>query len=61
MTATAFTTWLDTFMDEKEIDTDQVITVTGPHWGDNIIPVEVVLEHIRIATPKSKRSSSRRS
>jgi len=40
-----FTEWLDTFVDEKGIDTSHVFTVeTNDFWQNHIIPLEVVLE-----------------
>jgi len=40
-----FNKWLDTFVDEKGIDTSHVFTVeTNDFWQNHIIPLEVVLE-----------------
>lgn len=47
MTATAFATWLDTFVDEKGLDTEHIFTKQGPVWGDNIIPLSVVLAEVK--------------
>ena len=44
-----FNTWLDTFVSEKNLNLDTLFEVEGDEWGFNIIPCEVVLEHIRIA------------
>lgn len=49
-TTANFTQWLNTFIDEKGIDTSHILSVQGPEWGENLIPVEVVLEHMRITT-----------
>lgn len=43
-----FETWLNTFLDEKGIDRDRVFQLEGD-WGTNLIPVEVVIEHMLIA------------
>ena len=43
----AFATWLDTFVEEKGLDTDHVFTVPGPRWGDNLIPLSVVLREAK--------------
>lgn len=43
-----FKTWLNTFIEEKEIDTEQIIEVEGA-GGMNMIPVECVLETIKSA------------
>jgi len=51
---TNFTKWLDTFVAEKGINTDQTFTVKGS-WGDNFMPLEVVLNAIKSA-PASEQS-----
>lgn len=50
-----FNTWIDTMMDEKGIDLEQIIEVEGKEWGLNLIPVAVVIEHMKIA-PKHEQS-----
>jgi hypothetical protein len=47
----SFNEWLKTFVIEKNLNTETVLEVEGAEWGLNIIPLEVVLEHIRMATP----------
>lgn len=42
-TKNAFGKWLDTFLTEKKIDLDQILTVEGPS-GANHIPVECLVE-----------------
>lgn len=49
-----FNNWLDTFVQEKGINTEQVFEVEGPEWGTNFIPCAVVIEHIKIASPEEK-------
>ena len=41
-----FPKWLDTFIDEKGIDTDRTFEVDGPS-GVNFIPVACVIEAIK--------------
>jgi len=43
-TATPFKEWLDTFVDEKGLDREQIITVEGRVWGDNFIPLQCVID-----------------
>ena len=43
-----FAEWLDTFIDEKDLDMDQVFLVEGAS-GENYIPLGVLVEHIKIA------------
>lgn len=48
----SFSTWLDTFVSEKGLDTEHVFTVdTDDFWGQHIIPLAVVLEHLKMASP----------
>lgn len=49
-----FDKWLETFLREKELEgliEKTNFEIEGKEWGLNIIPCEVVLEHIRIAPP----------
>ncbi|GAB36182.1 hypothetical protein [Gordonia otitidis] len=46
-----FASWIDTFLEEKGIDPQHVFTVAGPSNLENIIPVGVVIEHAKIASP----------
>ncbi len=39
----AFCTWLDTFLDEKGIDLEQVLEAEGPS-GTNWIPVQCIVD-----------------
>lgn len=45
---TAFATWLDTFLTEKGIDLEATMDVVGKS-GLNIIPVGVLVDHIKAA------------
>ena len=48
-----FAEWLDTFVSEKGIDTEQEFEVEGES-GMNYIPLEVVIEHMKIAPAKEQ-------
>ncbi|WP_071288722.1 hypothetical protein [Mycolicibacterium llatzerense] len=39
-----FSRWLDTFVDEKGLNTDHRFNVEGPEWGWNSIPLSSVIE-----------------
>lgn len=41
-----FATWIDTFVNEKGLDTDQIFEVEGPS-GPNFIPLECVISAIK--------------
>lgn len=50
-----FTKWLDTFVDEKELNTDFVIEVQGD--GDtNFIPLECLLDAIKSAPTHEQKA-----
>ncbi|WP_124712938.1 hypothetical protein [Mycolicibacterium nivoides] len=42
----AFTKWIDTFLDEKDVNLDHtfVIETPGHQWESHLIPVAVVVE-----------------
>jgi len=44
-----FNTWLDTFVSEKGIDIEQTFDIYGKS-GLNVIPVGVVIEHMKITS-----------
>lgn len=48
-----FPEWLDTFLDEKDLDMDQVFVVEGES-GPNHIPIGVLVEHMKIAPIKEQ-------
>lgn len=54
MTTTDFSTWLDTFLQEKGIDPDTPITVEGPS-GPNHMTVGILTDAIKVA-PASERA-----
>ena len=45
--------WLDTFIAEKGIDTEQILEIEGP-GGTNFIPVGCIIEAIKTTTRKEK-------
>lgn len=45
-----FNKWLDTFIDEKEIDLETILEVRGKSGNLNIIPLEVLIDNIKIAS-----------
>lgn len=51
MTHETFSTWLDTFIDEKNIDVEREFDIAG-HFG---LTVEVVLEHAKAASLREKQ------
>jgi hypothetical protein len=48
-----FNEWLDVFLDEKNLDAEEVIVVEGPS-GPNHLPIGVLVEHIKIASVKEQ-------
>jgi hypothetical protein len=50
-----FNKWFDTFIEEKGIDLDQSFEIEGKEWGINIIPVAVIVEHIKIANVQEQK------
>ena len=52
---TTFAKWLDTFVEEKQLDLEQTFAVEGPEWGTNWIPLGVVVEAMKqTATSEQK-------
>lgn len=49
-----FNEWLDTFIEEKGIDTNHTFEIEGKEWDKNYIPVGVVIEHIKITTKQEQ-------
>lgn len=50
----SFAKWLDTFLEEKEIDPEEVLEVKGKQWGTNYIPVGVLVQAMKQA-PKHEQ------
>ena len=48
-------TYLPKLLREKGIDRGHIFQVQGKEWGMNIIPLEVVLEHIYNTTQKERK------
>jgi hypothetical protein len=51
-----FSTWLNTFIDEKQIDREQVLEVEGTVYGTNYIPVQCVLDSILTTAKEEQRA-----
>ena len=51
-----FSKWLDTLIEEKNLDTETTFEVEGPEWGWNLIPLGCVIEAIKSA-PKHEQAS----
>jgi hypothetical protein len=51
----AFDTWLDTLIEEKGIDTESIEFEIEGESGLNIIPLGVVIEHIKITTKEEQK------
>lgn len=50
-----FNQWLDTFIEEKGIDTEHVFTIeTDDFWQCHIIPLEVVIEAAKATTVREQ-------
>ena len=45
--------WIDRFVSEKELDTEHVFEVEGAS-GLNLVPLAVVIEHVKIATKQEQ-------
>ena len=50
-----FTKWINTFIEEKNINLEDTFEVEGPS-GTNVIPYGVIVEHILIA-PKHEQAN----
>lgn len=48
-----FNNWLDTFIEEKGVDTEEILEAEGAS-GTNFIPVGVIVEHMKMASPREK-------
>lgn len=45
-----FAHWIDTFVDEKQLDRNHLFAVEG-RSGVNFIPLDVLIDHMKIARP----------
>ena len=50
-----FNQWINTLIEEKQIDTETVIEVEGD-WGTNYMPLEVIVDAIKSA-PAHERAA----
>lgn len=53
-----FAQWLDTFVEEKGIDTEDILEVEGAS-GANWIPVDVLLDTMKATTPGEQAAIKR--
>jgi hypothetical protein len=51
---TRFNNWIDTLVEEKNVDLEECFEVEGPS-GTNTIPYGVIIEHIKIAPTSEQR------
>jgi hypothetical protein len=49
-----FNTWLDTFLEEKGIDVDEIMEIHGEFYGTNFIPVSELINQIKHAPLSEK-------
>ena len=49
-----FDRWLDTFLEEKEIDTEEVLEVEASDGTPNAIPIGCLVEALKQASPTEK-------
>ena len=50
-----FKTWINTFIDEKELNRDHVFEVEGAEWGINYIPLQCLIDTMEQA-PKHEQA-----
>ena len=50
-----FNTWLDTFLEEKGIDLDQIMEIHGEIYGTNFIPVSELVSQIKYVPLSEKQ------
>lgn len=46
-----FSSWIDTFVEEKDLDLDHRFDVEGPEWGWNSIPLASVVDAAKQCCP----------
>lgn len=51
-----FSQWLDTFVEEKNLNTEYVFEVEGEEWGTNYIPLACVIDAIKQANQEEKKA-----
>ena len=49
-----FNTWLDTFIEEKRIDPEQILEVEGAS-GTNMIPIKCLVKRIKAASSVDRK------
>lgn len=50
-----FTRWIDTFLTEKGIEPDMIVTAEGEAFGENMIPVACLVELMKAAPAHEQR------
>jgi hypothetical protein len=50
-----FSTWLDTFVQEKNFDPEHIFEIKG-EWGANIMPLSVVIDAMKQAPAEEQRA-----
>ena len=55
-----FEKWLDTLVEEKNLDIEHVFEYKGPVWGMNMIPLGCVIEQIKAFHPKTQQMTKSR-
>lgn len=54
---TIFNDWIDTLISEKGIDLDQIMTIPSDGiFGDNMIPVQVVIDAIKSTSKQEQKA-----
>jgi len=49
-----FDKWIDTFIEEKGIDTEHTFDVEGPIWGWNHIPLGCIIEQLKVESDRTQ-------
>jgi hypothetical protein len=52
----SFNTWLDTFIEEQEIDLTECFEVEGPVYGTNYMQIQNVVDAIKTTSPEEKNA-----
>tara|TARA_B100001093_G_C26429683_1_gene843449 strand:+ start:120 stop:365 length:246 start_codon:yes stop_codon:yes gene_type:complete len=55
-----FDKWIDTLIEEKGLDLEYMFEVNGPVYGMNMIPLEAVVEQIKVFHPDTKKMTKNR-
>ena len=55
-----FDKWIDTLIEEKDLDLEYMFEVKGPVYGMNMIPLESVIEQIKAFHPQTQKMTKKR-